>query len=186
MVDPVLAEDGNTYERSAILKWLRRTNKSPLNPSQILHPDRLVSNRALLSCIEKTTLSSAIDADLNEDWGVRKKISDLEKAQQLFDEGKVLEAAKLGHPKAQGEMAKNYYSGIKPYRKNPQKCFEFAKQAAEGGDPAGWFRLGWAYFRGEGADKDFVAALKWWQRLAEQGSPSAMTNIGCIYEEGGP
>ena len=57
MVDPVLAEDGNTYERSAILEWLKTNNKSPLNPSQTLHPDRLFSNRAVLGFIEKLFIS---------------------------------------------------------------------------------------------------------------------------------
>jgi hypothetical protein len=68
MVDPVVAEDGNTYERSAIFEWLETKNESPLNPSQTLGPERLVSNRAVLSCIEKLTLSSTVDEDLRKDW----------------------------------------------------------------------------------------------------------------------
>jgi hypothetical protein len=53
MVDPVVAEDGNTYERNALLKRLKTNNKRPLNPSQPLYASRLVSNRAVLLCIEK-------------------------------------------------------------------------------------------------------------------------------------
>ncbi len=30
MSDPVIAEDGNTYERSAILQWLKEHNTSPI------------------------------------------------------------------------------------------------------------------------------------------------------------
>jgi hypothetical protein len=46
-----------------------------------------------------------------KEWCARKKKSDLEKALQLFDDGRVLEAAKLGLPVAQGQMAKNNYAG---------------------------------------------------------------------------
>jgi hypothetical protein len=185
MVDPVLAQDGNTYERSAILEWLETNNKSPLNPSQILDPDRLLSNRAVLLCIEKLVLSSTVNEGLCKEWRARKKKFDLEKAQQLFDEGKVLEAAKLGLPEAQGKMAGNYFLGEDGFEKDLDKCFEFAKQAAEERDERGQFLLGYAYINGEGAEKDFVAALKWFGLTAEQGSLASMYYIGYIYRAGG-
>jgi TPR repeat protein len=184
MVDPVVAEDGSTFERSAILEWLETNNKSPLNPSQTLDPDRLVSNRAVLLCIEKVVLSSTVDEGLRKDWCARKKKSDLEKAQQLFDEGKVLEAAKLGLPRAQGHMVSNYYHGRNGFEKDFEKGIEFAKLAAEGGDKDGQFWLGRAYSIGEGVENDFVAALKWFELAAEQGCLVVMFNIGMIYKFG--
>ena len=33
MVDPVVADDGNTYERKEILKWIAVKSTSPLDPS---------------------------------------------------------------------------------------------------------------------------------------------------------
>ena len=33
--DPVLAQDGHTYERAAIEEWIRKNNTSPLTNQQI-------------------------------------------------------------------------------------------------------------------------------------------------------
>jgi TPR repeat protein len=107
-------------------------------------------------------------------WGARKKKSDFEKAQQLFSDGKVLEAAKLGLPRAQGKMAQHYSMGENGFEKDLDKCFEFAKLAAEGGDRLGQFWLGLAYYRGQGAEKDIAVALKWFELAAEQGCITSM------------
>ena len=131
MVDPVVAEDRNTYERSAILEWLKTKKKSPLNPSQTLRPSCLLGNRAVLGCIEKMIVPNTIDEELRSEWFTRKKLSDLEKAQDFYDKGKVLEAAKLGLPKAQEMMAEIYCTGKSGFEKDLIKILIFAKQAAE-------------------------------------------------------
>ena len=44
--DPVIAEDGNTYERSAIILWIQHNHTSPLTRETItvegLRPNRIV------------------------------------------------------------------------------------------------------------------------------------------------
>ena len=47
MIDPVIDYEGNTYERSAILKWLQINNTSPVTRSP-LRVDQLIPNRAIL------------------------------------------------------------------------------------------------------------------------------------------
>ena len=46
MTDPVIAADGNTYERAAIVEWLETHDTSPLNndplPSKALIPNNSV------------------------------------------------------------------------------------------------------------------------------------------------
>jgi TPR repeat protein len=185
MIDPVMAEDGNTYERSAILEWLKSNNKSPLNPSQILDPDRLVCNRTLLGIIEELVTSENIDDDVRKEWCARKRNSDLKKAQQLFDEGNVLEAAKLGLRGAQGLMAQNYWSGKNGFEEDLDTCVKFAKLAAEKEDCLGQLVLGSCYFYGRGVEKDFAAALNWFTLAAEQGCMRSTASIGSIYEVGG-
>ncbi len=63
-IDPVLAEDGRTYEKEAITmyarriansnenalkllqnRWLSKRYTSPLDPSKIIRPSRLIENR---------------------------------------------------------------------------------------------------------------------------------------------
>ena len=50
MKEPVIDSEGNTYEKSAILEWLKISNKSPVTRNVII-ASRLVPNRALIdSC----------------------------------------------------------------------------------------------------------------------------------------
>ena len=51
MVDPVVDNEGNTYERSAIENWLARSNSSPITRAH-LTPSMLQPNRALRDAIE--------------------------------------------------------------------------------------------------------------------------------------
>ena len=50
MEDPVMAEDGQTYEREAITEWVRRKGISPITRERI--PNRFIPNRALMGVIE--------------------------------------------------------------------------------------------------------------------------------------
>jgi U-box domain len=52
MRDPVVAADGHTYERSAIVRWLQSSDKSPLTGSVLPHKN-LVPNYMLLSSLQE-------------------------------------------------------------------------------------------------------------------------------------
>ena len=186
MVDPVLAEDGNTYERAAILKWIASKSTSPLDPSCPLDASRLMSNRMAKQQIEQLVASGELDDALCAAYLERKETSSLEQAQKLFDEGKVEEAAELGLPEAQGEMANRCHCGRDGVAKDLVKAVQWAKKAAAGGDKEGQFRLGYAYCNSEGGlEKDYAMALKWYEKAAEQGSAASMNNIGNLYDCGG-
>jgi hypothetical protein len=49
--DPVIAEDGNTYEREAITAWIIQHRTSPITKKS-LSIDRLTPNRALKDTVE--------------------------------------------------------------------------------------------------------------------------------------
>ena len=51
MNDPVIAEDGNTYERAAIVQWFEDHNTSPLT-NVVLESKKVILNRALKSLID--------------------------------------------------------------------------------------------------------------------------------------
>lgn len=48
MVDPGIAADGHTYERSAIQSWLKQHSTSPVTQQPLLHtyvfPNRIIRN----------------------------------------------------------------------------------------------------------------------------------------------
>ena len=186
MVDPVLAEDGRTYERLAIVKWLATKSTSPLDPSCSIDASQLRPNRAVKEAIEELVESGELDDEVCADYMRRKEALSLEHAQELYDEGKVEEAAELGLPEAQGDMAERYQWGKDGVTKDLVKCVEWAKKAAAGGDLGGQFHLGFAYDKGEGGlEKDYVLALKWYKKAAEQGDVDSMVNIGLLYKTGG-
>jgi len=52
MEDPVIAEDGNTYERTAIVEWIDKHGDSPIS-REPLNKEILIINRALKNQIEQ-------------------------------------------------------------------------------------------------------------------------------------
>ncbi len=193
MVDPVVADDGNTYERADILKWIATNSTSPMDLSCPLDASRLMSNGMAKQMIEQLVESGELDDELCADYLERKEVLEgaqqlsPEYAQKLFDEGKVEDAAELGHAKAQGFMAEWCYWGSHGVAKDEVASVEWAKKAADGGDRVGQFRLGYAYNCAEGGlPKDWAMALKWYVQAAEQGHATSMTNTGYLYEHGGP
>ena len=59
MLDPVVAADGHTYERSAIARWLRTSDKSPLTGSILSHK-KLVPNYMLVSSLTEASTRTAV------------------------------------------------------------------------------------------------------------------------------
>ena len=57
MVDPVVAEDGHTYEREALARWLSEKNSSPLTGQPM--GTRMVPNHAVKSMIANLSSTSA-------------------------------------------------------------------------------------------------------------------------------
>jgi TPR repeat protein len=185
MVNPVIAADGHTYERQEITQWLASNNTSPKTNLPLEHK-ALIPNLSVKQQIEELVASGELDDEVCAGYLERKEAVNLEQAQKLYDEGKVEEAAELGLPEAQGEMANRCWDGTHGVAKDHEKCVEWAKKAAAGGDRLGQFRLGYAYHEGEGGlEKDWAMALKWYEKAAEQGCAASMNNIGVLYKNGG-
>ena len=55
MVDPVIAADGYTYERSAISDWLQQHETSPVTNQRLAH-SRLLHNIAISCAINDEVL----------------------------------------------------------------------------------------------------------------------------------
>lgn len=186
MLDPVLCEDGNTYERTAITEWLSTHNTSPLDPSCKLDVSRLMPNRAVKTQIEELVASGELDGDLCEGFKQRQFESSPEYAQTLYDDGQVEKAAELGLPEAMGFMAERCYFGTGGSAKNIGQSVKWAKRAAEAGDKLGQFRLGHAYYEGEGGlPKDWACAALCHEKAANQGHVLAMLFVGDLRKRGG-
>ena len=185
MIDPVIAEDGNTYEREAIEEWLSKKATSPLNPSKRMRINRLIPARQIQISIGKMIESGNVDEELSEVWKERKKEADLIKAQKLYDEGSIMDAAKLGLPKAQIKVAERYLFGINKVEKDEDKSIEYLKKGAEGGEMFGQYWLANAYIMNGETDRDISNAMLWFEKAAQQGCSKSMRELGRIYEAGG-
>jgi len=60
MIDPVIAPDGYTYERSAIERWIREHHTSPLDPSKRIDSvANLTPNRIVRDLLEEAAAGGA-------------------------------------------------------------------------------------------------------------------------------
>ena len=73
-LDPVMAEDGKVYERSAIEEWLKRHEKSPITNLEM--GTKLVPAHQVKNMIEKLVRSGAICGDKADAWQARVKEQD--------------------------------------------------------------------------------------------------------------
>ena len=71
-----------------------------------------------------------------------------------------------------------------PQSKGPRMIFQETKAEAEQGDVGSQISLGSHYERGDGVEKDYVQAVKWFRKAAEQGDPTAQRCLGDCYHEG--
>ncbi|MFM1891146.1 MAG: hypothetical protein RLZ44_223 [Pseudomonadota bacterium] len=58
------------------------------------------------------------------------------------------------------------------------------QKAAEAGDAAAQFDLGYAYYHGRGVARDLAASTHWFAAAARQGLPEAQFNLGNAYRHG--
>ena len=133
----MLADDDNTYERSAILEHLQHLKidkKSPVDRSTAISLKTIRCNKALCETTEDLALTGNLPDDDKKAWHARKKVVDLGKAETMYKEGRYLDAAKLGHPEAMGMMARLYYHGTGGVAVDDAKAFDFATRAAKEGD----------------------------------------------------
>ena len=191
---PVMADDGHTYELKAIAEHLKTKSVSPLDNITTISADTLRLNMNLKNQIEEFVASEDCPAEMKEEYNLAKnassmieakKASDTIKAEKLCKEGKVSEAANLGYPQAMAKMAENYLVGMGGFVKDYAKGFELATRAAIAGDELGIYILGRCYQEGCGVEKDFAAALNWFERCKDKYPAKSSTKIGELYYSGG-
>lgn len=86
------------------------------------------------------------------------------------------EMAKYGNARAQFVLAMMHFRKLE----YSQAVFWWRK-AAERGDAAAQYHLGYLYSKGDGVAKDQNRALYWYRKAAEQGYANAQYHMGLIY-----
>jgi hypothetical protein len=72
MMDPVVGSDGHSYERSALLSYVAYRDKwnlpltSPINPSELLNRDIMISNHHLKSLVSEFKILKKLKTDAGQ------------------------------------------------------------------------------------------------------------------------
>jgi TPR repeat protein len=173
-VDPVTAEDGNVYERSAIEEWLEEQHKSPV--TNMAMGTRLLPALRVKNMIRTMVASGALTGDKVDAWKLK-----LEEEEEVAE---WLRKAEAGDGAAMYILGLWYENGTKGLVKDLAKTFEWYEKSHEAGHASGTCNLGVCYLDGDGVPKCLVRASTLMSQAAERGSQCACGNLGRAYAEG--
>lgn len=93
-------------------------------------------------------------------------------------------AALQGHAKAAYNLGNRSYFGVADVPQSYTEAFKWFKISAEKGNCRAQYRLGEMYEKGQGLDKDPIAAFLWHRKAAEQGFPHSQLALAIMYANG--
>jgi TPR repeat protein len=173
-VDPVTAEDGNVYERSAIEEWLKQQRKSPV--TNLAMGTRLQPALRVKNMIRTMVASGALTGDKVDAWKLK-----LEEEEVVAE---VLREAEAGDGKAMWVLGVWYELGENGLAEDKAKAFEWYEKSHEAGDATGACFLASCYLYGDGVPKCLARASTLMSQAAERGSKAACCNLGLAYAKG--
>ena len=174
-LDPVTAEDGNIYERSAIEEWLSRQQKSPMTNQPM--GTKLLPAFQIRSMIESMVRSGGISGEMAESWQKR-----LEEEQEL---AAVKEKADGGDVVAMAKLSIWSHEGRHGLRKDLLQSFRWLERAAKAGSLEALRYIGGFYLFGyEPVAKDVPTGLVFLTEAAAHGDGPACRLLGDVYRSG--
>ncbi len=148
-VDPVMAEDGQIYERSEIIKWLARNATSPVTREPM--GTKLVPAVQVRNTIRSLIKSGAIDGEISAAW--TKKLADEEEVKEMRAR------AEGGDEMASWQLGMWYQKGMKGLAKDDVQARAWYERSAAAGDPRGLALFGQYLLCGWGGPQDSALGL---------------------------
>jgi TPR repeat protein len=170
-VDPVTAEDGNVYERSAIEEWLKQQLKSPV--TNLAMGTKLQPALRVKNMIRAMVTSGALTGDKVDAWKLK-----LEEEEKVAE---TLRKAEAGEGRAMCKLGNWYMRGEKGLAKDLAKAFEWFQKSHEAGYAGGTAGLGACYLVGMGVPKCLARGAMLLGQAAERGSKSARCVLGLAF-----
>ena len=167
-IDPVMAKDGQIYERSEILKWLARNATSPVTREPMgteLTPAPLFRNT-----IEKLVRSGAIDGDIAKAW--TKKLAQEEEVKEMRAR------AEGGDAEAMHLLGLLYNCGQLGLARDEAQARAWYSFSAAAGDPRGLAEFGRCLLNGVGGPRNIRIGLEMVRKAAALGSDVAAFRLG--------
>mmetsp|Transcript_38006 Transcript_38006/g.70129 ORF Transcript_38006/g.70129 Transcript_38006/m.70129 type:complete len:264 (-) Transcript_38006:59-850(-) len=176
-LDPVVAQDGHIYERSAITELIKQKGnalKSPISNEPMGR--QLLPVVQVRNLIEELVKSGMIEGDKASRW--KQKIKDEDNIASLK------EAAEKGDPAAMSKLGHAFYYGSHSQKKNYQTAFGWFKKSADQNYPPGMCGAGTMLVNGYGVEKNAVEGMMLVGMAARSGSATAAYNLGKWYAKG--
>jgi hypothetical protein len=173
-IDPVTAEDGKIYERSAIEQWLRTKRTSPSTNNHMGR--RLFPAPQAKSTIEALVKSGAVSDDKAKAW--KAKLKNEEKVK------KWREAAEVGDADAMRKLARSYQNGEYGHPKDFKQAREWLKRGAELGNVVCMGGYGEYLLEGLGGDVVNALGMFYTSRAAERSCCLAYLLLGFGFARG--
>ena len=173
-VDPVTAEDGKVYERSAIEEWLKQQHKSPV--TNLAMSTRLLPALQVKNMIRTMVTSGALTGDKVDAWKLKLKEEE--------EVAETLRKAEAGEGWAMCNLGVWYRLGQMGLATDGAKAFEWYKKSHEAGNAGGTGCLGACYLDGVGVPKCFARANTLLSDAAARGSRLACYKLGYAYADG--
>ena len=165
-VEPVVAEDGQCYERTAIEEWFEKHTvaKSPMTNQPI--GKTLVTAVQTRNAIERLIKKGVLAGEAADAWTERQdELKCLDKANR-----EKLAKAYKGDVLSMRMVGFCYRDGTHGFKKNQAKTIEWFRKAAKGGSPMAIVSLGVFYINGNGVPRDVTRGMIELTRAAMLGS----------------
>ena len=174
-IDPVTAEDGRVYERSAITEWLKTNAKSPHTNEPM--GKKLLAALQVKNMIASMVKSGALSGDKCAAWTL--------KLEQEKEVEAMRQKAEAGNADAMTNLSAWYRDGDKGLTKDLVSSFQWAKRAADLDHPRGMTMLGENHLLGIGTAKNAPTGLIKLAQAAMLGSQHACFRLATAFRRGG-
>lgn len=173
-LDPVIAEDGRIYERSAIDRWLQNNSRSPMTNAPM-------GKRLLASVQVRNVIREMVKAGVfcnNVAASLKKRID----GEQIVE--RLMRAAEAGDAVAIGRVGEVYQNGLFGFDKDAKQAIAWFKKGADVGDPHSMYLYAEFLMQGIGMKRRVEEGMILLTRAAQMGYPAACYALGLIYREG--
>lgn len=176
--DPVTAEDGRIYERSAIEQHIQSRQGLQLQSPMTNEPmgPRLFPNPQQKNVIHTLVESGVITGDLAEKWN--------EKVEEEKQMEELIKKAQCGDAASMGILGRNYRGGNNGFKKDTKLAALWFQKAHDAGNVKATASLGFCHLHGMGMKLDVSMALYYFTSAAEKGSNYAAYHLGFIFAYG--
>mmetsp|Transcript_55988 Transcript_55988/g.167661 ORF Transcript_55988/g.167661 Transcript_55988/m.167661 type:complete len:265 (-) Transcript_55988:473-1267(-) len=173
-LDPAFAEDGRTYERSAIEEYFRRQGeacRSPVTNERM--GTKLIPALQIRNMLENLIKDGAIDGDDAAQW--KKRIKDERRVTALKKK------AKNGNTDAMNVLAVIYEEGRCGIRENASTAFHWYEKASESKHFGAMASLAMMHIQGRGTKKNRSEGIALLGEAEQGGSSFAAFCLGKFY-----